>query len=63
MALKKPKILYEKGTVQKMAKALGVSQGTIRNALRFVTEGDQPDKIREEALKYYGCVMIEKPIK
>ncbi|MCI5706070.1 MAG: hypothetical protein MR298_01875 [Odoribacter sp.] len=62
MALKKPKILYEKGTVQKMAKAMGVSEGTIRNALRFVTEGEQPDKIRKEAIELYGCALVSKPI-
>ena len=54
--------MYEKGTVQKMAKAMGVSEGTIRNALRFVTEGEQPDKIRKEAIELYGCALVSKPI-
>ena len=62
MAIYKPSILYGKGVVQKLAKHFSVSDHTVRNALRFVTEGEQPDAIRKVALKYYGCVMTKKPI-
>ena len=54
------KILYERGIVTKLASRLGVTEQTVRNALRFATEGEQPDLIREIALKDYGCVIQRK---
>ena len=51
MSLYKARILYEKGVIPKLAKYFGVSEHTVRNALRFVTEGEQPEAIRNEALK------------
>ena len=62
MTIYKARILYDKGVIQKLAKHFNVSDHTVRNALRFVTEGEQPDAIRKEALKYYCCVMTKKPI-
>ena len=58
----KPKILYERGTVAKLAKRFGVTEATVRLALRFATEGEQPDLIRQVALKEYGCVLQRRPI-
>lgn len=58
----KPKILYERGTVVKLAKRFGVTEATVRLALRFATEGEQPDLIRQVALKEYGCVLQRRPI-
>lgn len=58
----KAKILYDKGVIKKLAKHFNVSDHTVRNALRFVTEGEQPDAIRSASIKYYGCVMTKKPI-
>ena len=55
-------ILYERGVVQKLAKAFGVTPMTVRSALKFATDGDLPDRIREEALKYYNCALMKKPI-
>lgn len=62
MAIYKAKILYEKGVIPKLAKRFGVTENTVRNALRFTTEGDQPDLIRQTALNEYGCVISKKPI-
>lgn len=62
MALYKARILYEKGVIPKIAKEFSVSENTVRNALRFVTDGEQPDAIREFALKYHGCALVKKPI-
>ena len=62
MTIYKARILYDKGVIQKLAKHFSVSDHTVRNALRFVTEGEQPDAIRSAAIKYYGCVMTKKPI-
>lgn len=56
------KILYEKGVVSKLSSRFGVTDQTVRNALRFSTEGEQPDLIREVALKEYGCVLQKKQI-
>lgn len=55
-------ILYETGVVAKLAKRFGVSDTTVRAALRFATEGERPDLIRMVALKEYGCVLRKKPI-
>lgn len=58
----KPRILYERGVIPKLAKRVGVTEQTVRLALRFVTDGDQPDLIRKLALQEYGCVLRRKPI-
>ena len=55
-------ILYERGVVQKLAKSFGVTPMTVRSALKFATDGELADRIREEALKYYNCVLVKKPI-
>lgn len=62
MTIYKARILYDKGVIKKLAADFSVSDHTVRNALRFVTEGEQPDLIRKAAIKYYGCVMTKKPI-
>lgn len=62
MAIYKHRILYEKGVIPKLAKRFGVTENTVRNALRFTTEGEQPDLIRTIALKEYGCALSQKPI-
>lgn len=62
MAIYRHRILYEKGVIPRIAKRFGVSDNTVRYALRFVTEGEQPDLIRSTALKEYGCVLQTKPI-
>lgn len=59
---KKYRILYERGTIAKLATRFGVTDATVRLALRFVTEGEQPDLIRQVALREYGCVLQRKPI-
>lgn len=58
----RPRILYEKGVIALLAKRVGVTEQTVRLALRFATEGDQPDLIRQIALEEYGCVLVKKPI-
>lgn len=56
------RILYERGVIAKIAKRVGVTEATVRLALRFATEGEQPDLIRQVAIKEYGCVLKSKPI-
>ena len=58
----KPKILYDRGVISKLAKRVGVTEATVRLALRFATEGEQPDLIRQVAIKEYGCVLQRKPV-
>lgn len=50
------RILVETGEKKKLAEYFGVTQQTVRNALRGLTEGEQPDRIRAEALKRGGAV-------
>lgn len=62
MPLYTMRILYEKGDIPKIAKYFNVSENTVRNALRFTTEGEQPDRIREVAISTFGCQLKKKPI-
>lgn len=62
MAIYRHRILYEKGVIPRIAKRFSVSDNTVRYALRFATEGEQPDLIRSTAIKEYGCVLQTKPI-
>lgn len=58
----KPRILYERGVIAKIAKRVGVTEATVRLALRFATEGEQPDLIRQIAINEYGCLLQKKQI-
>ena len=48
------RILVERGSVKKLAILFEVSEQTVRNALRYITEGEMPEKIREKALSSGG---------
>lgn len=49
------KILVERGMVQKLARLFETTPQTVRNALRYHTEGELPDRIRDEAKKQGGA--------
>ena len=51
------RILVESGEKKKLAAYFGVTTQTVRNALRGLTEGDQPDRIRREAIRRGGAVV------
>lgn len=53
------KILMKYGTITKLAIEMGVNEKTVREALRFVTEGEQPDLIRKKAVSEYGGIPID----
>lgn len=57
------RILVETGEKKKLAEYFNVTQQTVRNALRGLTEGEQPDKIRAEALRRGGAVVKRSPIR
>lgn len=54
------RIYVKHGMTTKIAEMFGVTGQTVRNALRGATEGEQPDRIREEALKL-GGFYAQKP--
>jgi predicted transcriptional regulator len=54
------KILYDRKVIPKIAQRFGVTEATVRLALRFKTKGDRPDLIRKEAVQFYGCVLMKK---
>lgn len=56
------KILSEKGTVKKLAMRFGVSEQTVRAALRFATANDLSDTIRHTAIRDYGSVLMKRPV-
>lgn len=55
-------ILVARGEVQRIAALFEVSDQTIRNALKFITEGEEPDRYRKEAIKGGGKI-TGRPIK
>lgn len=61
-SITKPKILYPRGVVKKMAKSFGVDEKTVRNALNFVTESELAEMIRSEAVKCYGARLVRLPV-
>ena len=40
----------------------GVSDNTVRHALKFITTGEQADAIRDFALKYLNCHVVKEVI-
>lgn len=56
------RILYSRGVIPMLAKRFGVTEVTVRSALRFATEGEQPNLIRETAIKEYGCKVSRVPV-
>ena len=54
------RIYVKHGMTTKLAKLFRVTDQTIRNALRGATEGEQPDRIRDEAIKQ-GGFYAQKP--
>ena len=56
----KDRSLYSKrivvpfGATRRIAEHFGITMQTVRNALRFITEGELPDMIRKEAVTNYG---------
>ena len=54
------KILVERGEVQKLATLFSVTSQTVRNALKYITEGEIPERIRDEAKKRGGVIVRRK---
>lgn len=61
----KKRIVCPPGAVKRIAAQYGVCENTVRYALKFLTEGEQPDKIRKTALEEYNGAIYEirKPSK
>lgn len=57
------KIIVDRGVQTKLAKDIGCSTRSVQNALRFVTEGEQPDLIRIKAIRDYNGVLIKRKSK
>lgn len=55
------KIIVDYGVQKKLAKDVGCSTRSVQSALRFVTEGEQPDLIRVKAIRDYNGLLIKKP--
>lgn len=57
MALTNKRIVYPRGTVKELAKRFGVCENTVRYALKFLTDGEQPEAIRKMAVEEYGAAV------
>lgn len=53
------KIILPYGGMKKMEIAIGCHRTTIEEALRFTRDTDLQNKIRNEAIKFYGGKLIE----
>ncbi len=62
MPIKRMRIVYERGVVKKLMQEFGVSDNTVRHALKFITTGEQADAIRDFALKYLNCHVVKEVI-
>ena len=62
MPTRRMKISYDRGVVKKLMQEFKVSDNTVRNALKFTTTGEQPDAIRDFALKYLNCHVVKEVI-
>lgn len=47
-------ILVKPGLKRRLAKKFNTTEQTVRSALRCLTDGEIPDKIRKQALKWGG---------
>ena len=54
------RIYVERGETARLAKIYGVTQQTVRQALRCITNTDTAEKIRQDALKGGGFVIKRK---
>lgn len=52
------KIVTTYSNVEKLSKAFGVSIISVYKALRFVTQGERPDKIRQAAMNM-GATLLK----
>ena len=57
------RIVIRRGDTGKIAARVGVTPQSVRAALRFATEGERPDRIREVALREYGGQLVRFPRK
>lgn len=54
----KPRIILPYGKKQMMSKSLGVAPESIRRALLFISESEEADRIRREAIENYGGTLV-----
>ena len=54
------KIVTTYPNVEKLSKTFGVSIISVYKALRFVTQGDRPDKIRQAALNMGATLLTSE---
>lgn len=57
------RIIVDRGVVKRLSYEIGCSERTVRDALRFCTDGQQPNLIRLKAVRDYGGVVIRKKLR
>ena len=50
------------GKKQMISKSLGVSTETVRRALNFISESEEADRIRREAIEHYGGTLVNMKV-
>lgn len=56
------KIMFKSEIVPKLCKDFGCSKGTVYYALRYVSNSEQAEKIRNKALNTYGAIETKVPV-
>lgn len=58
----KPRIILPHGKKQMMSRDLGVAPESIRRALLFISESEEGDRIRREAIEHYGGTLVKMKV-
>ena len=58
----KSRIILPHGKKQMISKSLGVSTETVRRALNFISESEEADRIRREAIEHYGGTLVNMKV-
>ena len=58
----KSRIILPHGKKQMMSHDLGVSTETVRRALLFISESEEADRIRREAIENYGGTLVNMKV-
>ncbi len=54
--------MFKSEIIPKLCKDFGCSKGTVYYALRYVSNSEQAEKIRNKALNAYGAIETKVPV-
>ena len=60
--VRKPRVIYAPGTVQKISVNMKIPERSVLAALRFDTNSETAKSIRDNCVRYYGGKVIDVTI-